>query len=139
MSDVIPDTCFRGLRSSKWKKATGLISAEAFLPDERTELVRAKQGKTPGLETSVNWEDDSDALRVTRDDKVNATHGVARVHARRALEDIAIVDRRSDVCCERDALAGNRYHGNLVFPPGKPKHEYLALATVFAALARSVD
>lgn len=137
MTDELPDTCLRGLRKKDWKKDGGVISLEAFLPFESTAADRQRHDRLPaGSETSVNWEDDSEALEVTRADSTNAAHGVARVHWKIAFDAMAKIDNRADVFCERAALPNNKYHGNLVFRAGLEKYELKAIATWIAAQAR---
>jgi hypothetical protein len=137
----LPKTCFRGLRRSDWVKDGGVVSLDAFMPDESTEAARATRAATPaGRETSINWEDDPEgALAATRRDKSNAAHGVARCYVSLALDQMEAIDGVRAITMERDPKTDNRYHGNLVFPPGRPKSEYRALAGRIATAARPVE
>jgi hypothetical protein len=94
------------------------VATAAFLPDPKT----AAQRKDQGLETSVNWEDNSTIEALTLADQSIAQHGVARI-ATAVIEHTSrtVVTVKLPLSCERKPLAGKPYHGNIVFSANTPK------------------
>lgn len=121
-----PDDCLRGLRSKTFLvEGTSALSGVAFEPDYRT----AGQRNDHGLETSINWEDDTTIIAFTLRDHQIAAHGAARL-PRRVVDDVNhlsnIVGFRSPgdelpLFYERAPLPYNQYHGNIVFSQRLPK------------------
>lgn len=90
------------------------------------------------FETSINWEDDADAVALTRGDLANARYGVARVPTAELRHVMSRRHVRGFVSCERAPIADtNPYHGNLLFGAAmsvaleRSVAESLALEAVF--------
>lgn len=135
-----PPTLLRGLRSGKVKKGTNEIKADAFDPSEKSLEARRRDGFEPaGHDVSINWEDDSGALPLLQADGKNAEGGVARLKHDAATALFAIPEFKDKIVCERRAIRGNTYHGNIVFLEGLEKHvrlracAHLALEAEFIA------
>lgn len=130
-----PLTCLRGLRSSKWL-IDGRVQSVAFVPDASTSAKRTDKCS----ETSINFEDDSKALAVTRTDSQNAKYGVARLPLSAIdMASIALGELRVVLSYERQRLRGNEYHGNILFDGSMTKAETHALAALLAVRAKIVD
>jgi hypothetical protein len=130
-SRPLPASCLRGLRAPGWVYDDGVICSDAFMPDSRT----ARGRVDGGIETSINWEDDEDAIAELR--KSNAAqHGVARLRC----EHIEIVDRsRGLLLAERkDSGDGNPYHGNIVFAGTLAPRRQRELAAALALFAERI-
>ena len=126
---ALPNSCLRGLRKANWVLDGSLIATDAFAPDSRT----AEQRTDGGKETSVNWEDDSQAEKLTLSDKNKAGYGAARI----ATADIAqtsntVVAVATPLLCERKRLPENPYHGNIVFSAKVGKRMEMMLAASLA-------
>jgi hypothetical protein len=103
----------RGLKQKKnWILNDKFLTFEAFMPDRRTAESRADHG----LETSVNWEDDSNVLQFTLSDRTIAEFGAARL-TRGAIDRAAgdVYGISNALTCERKVVPGNPHHGNLVY------------------------
>lgn len=106
-----PEYLLRGLRKQDFLK-DGKISTDAFVPDKRT-----ASDRTDGLlETSVDWEDDGEALQNMMARRQTAEFGVARL-ARASVDRVAGSDSMApgDLSYERRPVDGNPRHGNLLF------------------------
>ncbi len=120
-----PDNFLRGLRKSSDTKKDGVISTEAFDPDVRPDKLRPNGD----AETSINWEDNQEAITKTLADY---PYGVVRV-ARQDI-DYWIIRRKlaNMLFYERNQIPGNPYHGNIVFAaaltPGDKKRTLSFLA-----------
>lgn len=107
----------------------GSVTREAFEPDPKT--VRADNGH----ETSVNWEDNDDVLRLTLAQKSTAAHGAARFAVDAVVRVASLPNVGGRVFAERCEVDGNPHHGNLVFdaqlpaPTRKAIAQWLALAS----------
>ena len=97
------------------------------MPDPNT----ASNRVDGGMETSVNWEDDSSVERLTLNDRSTAEHGAARL-AHMHIQSMSRGAPVGPLVCERQPLPGNDYHGNIVFPRGTPKVIRLQLAAAMA-------
>lgn len=123
----LPESCLRGLRKPKWIVEERFVASEAFMPDPRTATTR----EDGGMETSVNWEDHARVEDLTLEDRTTAEHGAARLlreHVRSASRGA----RSAPLLCERQPLADNEHHGNIVFPAGTPKVLQVQLAGAMA-------
>ena len=133
--DDLPSTCLRGLRRKDWVDDDGLVATIAFIPDPKT----AEQRQDRGLETSVNWEDDSSVEGFTLADYSNAQHGAARISTA-DIEHTSLTARAVDrpLSCERKPQASNLYHGNIVYSAGAHKVVQKQLAATLALKSRLV-
>lgn len=100
----------------------GSVTRDAFEPDPKT--VRADNGH----ETSVNWEDNEDVLRLTLLQKSTAAHGAARFAVDAVDAVAALPNVRGRVFAERREVDGNPHHGNLVFDGQLPATTRKAIA-----------
>ncbi len=130
----LPSTCLRGLRLKDWV-VDGLVATDAFMPDPKTAELRQDRG----LETSVNWEDDSTVEGFTLADHSIAEHGAARI-ATAAIEHTSgtVVAVNRPLSCERRHRADNPYHGNIVYSATTPKVLQKQLAATLALNSRLV-
>lgn len=123
----------RGVRSSSHLKAAvgPVVTHECFMPDERTEAARLQAGLDAGYETSINWDDDSEAIVQLRS-TANAKHGVVAIE-HSAFEAVReLVERKSlTIRTERRPVSGNRYHGNIVFGVA-PKPALIGISQLLA-------
>lgn len=117
LSTPSPEHCLRGLRKKDWLGPNDEVLGVAFDPDKRTADAR----KDGGEETSINFEDDAQALSFTLSQKDQAQHGAARLPLR-AIENVNTLPGSLDtLTIERQPIAGtadtrgNPYHGNIVF------------------------
>ena len=129
----LPSTCLRGLRRKDWV-VDGLVATEAFVPSKT-----AEQREDLGLETSVNWEDDTSVLEFTLADQNIAQHGAARV----LTDEIRHLSRTTvavtmPLSCERKRLAGNPYHGNIVYSAKTPQLLQKQLAAALASKSKLI-
>ena len=132
----LPASCLRGLRLARWVVDGRYVATEAFFPDSQT----AGQREDGGLETSVNWEDDSTVESFTL-----ADHGIAQQCAARiATADIehtsrTVVAVNRPLSCERKPQTGNQYHGNIVYSARTPKILRKQLAATLASRSSLVS
>ncbi len=117
-----PDYCLRGIRNrSGIREQYGRVQvyAKAYKPD-----TRSKDWRTDGwIATSINWEDDEEALKDIFENTEASAYGAARL-ARNHLDDFKANPNTHDIVdYERAPLPDNRYHGNIVFRNGS--HEGL--------------
>jgi hypothetical protein len=90
-------------------------------------------------ETSINYEDDHGAARITRADKANAKFGIARLPLRAIdILSMGFGTNRLVLHHERQPKDNNRYHGNILFVASLPKNQRNALAAMLAANAEVV-
>lgn len=118
-----PDHFLRGIRQSKWIK-DNRVNELAFMPDDKP-----KEPRPDGdWETSINWEDDDEALPFTQKQQ-NSQNGVVRVSKEKF--DMRLSDIK-DVKYERHEMPGNSYHGNLVFTQGMSRTERKLICATIA-------
>jgi len=130
-----PESLLRGIRKAKWVD-DGVILADAFEPDERTDR---KDGL---LETSINWEDDEGALEQLLRQPAFRENGAARVRTAhvRYVARSAAGQRRLDFERRPDPeQPDNEYHGNLLFVAMASKQIRRHLAAALAVGGRSVE
>lgn len=108
----IPADGFRGLRKGDHVKG-GKVQPTAFEPPKN-------KNKDGYLESSVNWNDDDNAINVTFNDETNAAYGAARFHSSAIGNQRHIVRREGDLSAERKPVKGNPYHGNILFREVSP-------------------
>ena len=126
-----PVNCIRGIRKSSWVNDEGKVSGLAFEPDLRTKDNREDQG----CETSINWEDDSNALSFTLKEY---EHGVVRLQTQKIDYVNRIHGALDSLKLERDLLPKNPYHGNLVFSGRLRKIEIKQIASTLALGASDI-
>ncbi len=124
----------RGLRKKDWVNDDGLVTYKAFMPDGSTAEHRAKSGKKPGVEASINWEDDPlESLDVAYQNQQVSPHGIVYVSA----EHFCYVRQHpkfgSLVWAERDPLPQNKFHGNIVMGEALPVARRREAAAVIAS------
>ena len=90
----------------------GEPTAEAFMPDVRT----AKERSDSMAETSINWEDEPEALLSLRKHQ-QAANGIVRI-SRAHLEHVRNIRDSGHFDFERKEEDGNPFHGNLLFKLG---------------------
>lgn len=131
--DDLPSTCLRGLRRKDWV-VDGLVETIAFIPNPKS----AERREDRGLETSVNWEDDSSVECFTLADS-NAQHGAARISTA-DIEHVSLTMRAVNrlLSCERRPQASNPYHGNIVYSATNHKVVQKQLAASLALKSRLV-
>ncbi|MDC3962652.1 hypothetical protein [Polyangium jinanense] len=129
-----PHYCLRGLRGSKCIQ-NGEVAATAFLPDERTAANRP-DGRS---ETSINFDDDREALVTTQKDTNNAKYGVAKLSLEAIDYASLALGRPLRLDYERSPTPTNKYHGNILFSGGLRKRETATLAAVLATRATLIE
>lgn len=117
----IPADCLRGLRSKDWRNSEGYVVYNAFMPNEKAELLsrRELEGRSPpAFEVSINWIDcPYNALKQLYEDTENSKYGVAQIK----IEHLRRVRNHSigfQFAWERAPVKGkkfNPFHGNLLF------------------------
>ena len=128
LANEFPDCCLRGLRK-KDHITQGIASTEAFLPDPRTATERGDGW----AETSINWEDDSNACAFTLSRREQAEHGALRLKRE-------VIDRLEQktpnslnkVRYVRSRTNDNPYHGDILFDTAHPKHAQKMIAAALA-------
>lgn len=131
---MYPARLFRGLRKQDWlidgPGGTKRVSQEAFAHDDST-----SQGRDDNCcETSINWDDDANALDFTAK-QPNSQYGVVSIATESliALEESAEVAKQ--LSHERRPVNGNPYHGNLLFVATCPKKFLRLIHTALALRA----
>jgi hypothetical protein len=121
--DVFPARCLRGLKSARCLHPEGeRATPAAFEWNKATIEKRRAAGKVPGLEVSINWEDDAaHALELTVADEQNASAGVAAVTSVGLQCAASLPDANGGIFWERARLPANQFHGNIVCAEGVPK------------------
>lgn len=120
-----PDACLRGLRSKDFVLSdTQSLSAVIFEPNYKISANRQDRA----CETSINWEDDEQALHLTLRNHQIAAYGAARLK-RDVIDTINtlpnlkpyVATQGRCVFYERAPLPDNQYHGNVLFSSQIPK------------------
>lgn len=134
MGDGYPDYLLRGLRKSSFLKEGGGIATEAFMPDPRT----AKERTDGRQETSIDWQDDDQALASLVARRTHSIAGVVRL-ARSRVDEIGRFESLEDgsLGYERRPVDGNPRHGNLLFGSA-PAYRHRQIASAMALSARYV-
>ena len=141
MSDF-PDNCIRGIQKLKnVYQDTNTVSAQLFIPDERT----IKNRSDGGQETSINWEDDETVLDFTLNQKdendqnrLLFPNGAVKLPRSEMDKLIADANISNAISYERNPLANNVYHGNIVFRDGLSKPMITMIANVLALYCSEV-
>lgn len=108
-----PDALLRGIRDSKLI-VEDQVSTMVFYPNEKTKELR----DDGYMETSINWEDDENALNFTIKLFPNGAVRLPKVE----LEHInRYPTSRDDLLYERSPQENNSYHGNILFRGDLPK------------------
>ncbi|MGA7194143.1 MAG: hypothetical protein WBW94_10965 [Anaerolineales bacterium] len=138
-----PDYCIRGIKKkSHFHEDTDTASSALYMPDTRTPETRADRGS----ETSINWEDDDNALNFTLQflDEDNPTllafqYGAVKL-PRNALDEVNnLPSTMNTITYERHQLRlENPYHGNIVYKAGLAQHAITMIANVLAASSSKV-
>ena len=142
MKKPLPERCLRGLRDKDFvvrdeNGAFLCISERAYEPNQKSRNHRVfNAGKSDHYESSINWEDQLvEAFQILSEDTRNAAFGILSIR----LEDLEAAKAKNPLAnkfleWERDALAGNPFHGNLLFS-GKmlPKPQFRKVAAVIAS------
>ena len=103
-----PEYCLRGISKINDITQEGRVSANVFLPDERTALTRVDNC----METSINWEDDNQALAFTLRSFQNGIVRLGRAEIDRINSLPASIN---EIGYERSVDPINSYHGNILF------------------------
>lgn len=132
--DDFPDYCLRGMYTENDITQEGIVSATAYFPKGETARDR-NDGK---CETSIDWEDDSDAFHACMS---RYERGVARL-SRSALDEINGYPSINGILgYERSPTPENPKHGNILFPADfldKSKSYRYTIAGAIAARAELV-
>jgi hypothetical protein len=113
-----PPSCLRAIEKKSQLLGKNMVHPSLFEPDTRTL-------RSDGyIDTSVNWEDDTSAIEITKRNG-NCHYGIARLSTHdieQLIEQNAEMDdTRNTIICEKDPiLPDNPYHGNLRFLTGVP-------------------
>jgi hypothetical protein len=131
-ASALPASCLRGLRKADWVK-DGVVETAAFIPGDKHE-----PRTDGGSEVSINWQDSEDVTTRALGDHRNAAYGVARL-ARVAIEDASgRCAIKEPISYERQKIAGNPHHGNIVYRADVPPHVRKMLAASLALDSRLV-
>jgi len=127
-----PARCFRGIRKRDWMNADNRLTSAAFDWNLKTADLRRMAQKPPGFEISINWDDNPEAERKSREDRTNAQYGIASIPLS-ALDYITQLPAFPNALFwERSPLAGNPYHGNLVCGEGLPRQMLQCMSGLLA-------
>ena len=133
--NALPATCLRGLRLASWVEQGRYVATAAFIPNEKTAALR----QDGGLETSVNWEDNSNVEAYTLGNHSNAQHGAARITtAHIEHTSLSAVGMNRPLLCERKPEPDNQYHGNIVYSASISKLVKKRLAATLALKSQFV-
>lgn len=129
MNNDYADTCIRGVRKAEWIDGD-IISSLVFEPDFRT----CDQRDDRGYETSINWEDNDQAVSYTLRQPI-AKFGALRL-PRKAIDRVNEKPQSTNsLKYERKISQDNRdnpYHGNIVYLHDVPKPKIKQIAATLA-------
>lgn len=128
-----PNNCIRGIPNNDFLLPDGSIASHLFY--FKQEQVRYDQW----IEQSINWQDDDSAIEFTlgqkkEDGQLHFNAGVVII----PRDGIDSLNRLPAVhgmlSYERQPLADNYYHGNILLKAGLPKHtmKYIAASLALA-------
>jgi hypothetical protein len=136
---TFPDNCIRGVPNNDFVIADGSVASHLFNPKRQNE----NQRDDGWNETSINWEDDGDAitftLEIRKDDNTYQYEiGVVRI-PRQEIDRINSHPTTIGLLSyERQPLMENPYHGNILFRQGIPTPKVRQLAASLATIASRI-
>lgn len=136
---VFPNNYIRGVLNDTYTTEVGVVGAHLFFPNKRTSDQRGDGWD----ETSINWEDDENAIRFTL--QTTKEDGTIKFQTGVVLLPREEIDRLSSrptttglIGYERQQLPENPYHGNIVFRHGMDEHMMKRLAASIAVTASHI-
>ena len=133
-----PESCVRGIQSAEWVLPDGSILTGLFQFDP------AKARPDGWVEQCVNWHDDDGAVELVLNQRTEngafQFKGGAAIVSREEIDRIrAAPNRHNMVSYERQPLAGNPYHGNVLLNSSVPTAVRKQIQATLALYARFVS
>lgn len=129
----LPDSCLRGITKTDDITSDGKVAAVAFYPSKKN----APNRPDGASETSINWEDDGNALPFSLQQFPNGVIRVLKVELDRIKK---APTSNGEFDYERAPLPNhlNDYHGNLLFQRDLPQPRIKMISSVIAMFCESV-